>query len=515
MPRFKAYDHGLQFVALDLSLQLHPGSFEYALHYLIEHEIDLSEIEARYANDVVGALAYDPRVLLKIVLLSYARGIISSRSMEAACCRDAQFMAISGNSAPHFSTLANFVSSLGEAIGKIFAQVLTICDREGLIGRQMFAIDGVKLPSNASKAKSGKRKDFLRQVDKMERAVEQILAKQRTADATTAEAGLEAKAQRRLERLRAEAAKLREWLKDHPHDRKSAKGNPRLSNLTDNESAKMPTDKGVIQGYTGVAAVDEKHQIIVEAQAHGTGSEQELLVPVTEAIQPLGKEHTVVCADSGYYSEDNLKALEDKGIEAFIPDNLYRQRDPRYAGQEQHTAKPEALWDKSEKPAEKPKLFQPCDFTVAADLSHCICPAGKRLYRSGTNCNIGGRQAIKFKGTQRDCANCPKRAQCLRHPQRTPHRQVAIFVGKHAKAMEKAGERMKRKIDTDQGRAMIARRFATVEPVFGNLRSNKRLNRFTLRGRRKVDGQWKLYCMVHNIEKLANNGYAKQEVRAR
>jgi len=509
MPRFKPVDHGLQFLAVDLSLQLHPGSFEYALHHLIEHEIDLSEIEARYKNEEQGAVAYDPRVLLKIVLLSYSRGIISSRNMEAACCRDVVFMAISGNSAPHFSTLASFVSGLGEAIGKIFAQVLAICDRQGLIGRGLFAIDGVKLPSNASKAKSGKRKDFLRQVAKMERAVEQMLAKQRAADTGASEPQLERKARRRLERLQAEAAKIREWLKDHPHDRKSAKGKPRLSNLTDNESAKMPTDKGVIQGYTGVAAVDEQHQIIVEAQAHGTGSEQELLVPVTEAIQPIAKQHTVVCADSGYHSEDNLKALEDKGIEAFIPDNLYRQRDARYAGQDQHTSKPEALWDKREKPPAKPKLFQPCDFKVAQDRSHCICPAGKRLYRSGTNCNIGGRQAIKFKGTQRDCEKCPKRAQCLRHPQRTPIRQVAIFVGKHAKAEEKAGERMKRKIDTDQGREMIARRFATVEPVFGNLRYNKGLNRFTLRGRQKVDGQWKLYCLVHNIEKLAKSGYAR------
>ena len=85
---------------------------------------------------------------------------------------------------------------------------------------------------------------------------------------------------------------------------------------------------------------------------------------------------------------------------------------------------------------------------------------------------------------------------------------MAIFGGRHEKAQEKAGDRMKRKIDTDQGREMIARRFATVEPVFGNLRYNKGLNRFTLRGRTKVDGQWKLYCLVHNIEKLANNGYA-------
>ena len=509
MPRFKPVDYSPRLLAVDLTRQLIPGTFEYALHHLLDHEIDLSAIEARYDNDEVGASAYDPRVLLKIVLLAYSRGIASSRGMEAACRQIVLFMAISGDSVPHYSTLATFVSGLGEAVAKVFAQVLAICERQGLIGHEMFAIDGVKLPSNASKAKSGKRKDFIRRLGKMQKAVEQMLAKHRDNDGASADPQLKAREQRQIERLKSEAVKIGEWLKEHPHDRKSAKGKQRLSNRTDNESAKMPTDKGVVQGYTGVAAVDEKHQIILEAQAHGTGSEQELLVPVTEAIQPLAKEHTVVCADSGYHSEDNLKQLEDKGIEAFIPDNNYRKRDPRYEGQEQHSAKPDALWDKSGKPARKAQLFQPRDFQVAADHSHCICPAGKRLYRSGTNCNIGGRQAIKFKGTQRDCENCPKRAQCLRHPQRTGIRQVAIFLGRHAKAAEKACDRMKRKIDSERGREMIARRFATEEPVFGNLRHNKGLNRFTLRGRQKVDGQWKLYCLVHNIEKLAHNGYAR------
>ena len=68
---------------------------------------------------------------------------------------------------------------------------------------------------------------------------------------------------------------------------------------------------------------------------------------------------------------------------------------------------------------------------------------------------------------------------------------------------------MRRRIDSEHGRALYGGRFATVEPVFGNLRYNKKLMRFTLRGRRKVDTQWKLYCMVHNIEKLANNGYGR------
>lgn len=68
---------------------------------------------------------------------------------------------------------------------------------------------------------------------------------------------------------------------------------------------------------------------------------------------------------------------------------------------------------------------------------------------------------------------------------------------------------MKRAIDSKEGKVRYGRGFATVEPVFGNSRHNKRLDRFTLRGRKKVDTQWKLYCLVHNIEKLAHYGFGQ------
>jgi Transposase DDE domain len=284
----------------------------------------------------------------------------------------------------------------------------------------------------------------------------------------------------------------------------------RQSNRTDNQSAKMATDKGVIQGYTAVAAVDHKHQIIVAAQAYGVGNEQELLAPVIEALQPLLSKHSVLAADAGYYSKANIHALDQGAIHACIPDPSYRSRDPRYAGQQRHKAKPDALWDKRPK-ANKVSLFSPKAFQVAADLSHCICPAGKRLYRNGRHHNLNGFEAVKFTGAKRDCENCRLRAQCLRHPQRTPVRQVAIFVRKVLveQQLEHSVQRMKAMVDSERGKELIAQRFATVEPVFGNVRFNKALNRFTLRGQDKVDGQWKLYGLVHNIEKLANNGYAR------
>lgn len=502
MPRFKTVHKGLKLLPVDFDKQLLPGSFEHALCYLVDHELDLSDFHARYRNDVEGAPAFDPAVLLKIVLLAYSRGIVSSRKMEAACRDHVLFMAVSGDSQPHFTTLAAFVSNMGDLAAKLFAQVLAVCDRQGLIGREMFAIDGVKLPSNASKARSGTRADCLRQAEKMEKAAQAMIEQQRQSDRHPE--GEDQRAARQLERLQASARQLRTWLNDNPEDRKGVTGRVNLSNRTDNESAKMATGKGVIQGYTGVAAVDEKAQIIVEAQAHGTGAEQALLGPAVEATAHVRSSDTCYTADAGYHSRAGLEQLRSAGIPAYIPDNGYRKRDPRYAGQELHLSKPDPLWDKNPKPRAS-KLYTPADFHFDPERKTCVCPAGKSLYGSGSHCLIKGQRAIKFQGAMRDCLVCLQRAKCLRKPEKTTTRQVAFLLPK-AQQEDDVLEQMRQRIDSPQGREMIGRRFATVEPVFGNLRHNKRLDRFTLPGRTRVDGQWKLYCMTHNIEKLATHG---------
>ena len=507
MARFKPIHKGLKLLPVDFDRQVVPGSFEHALCHLVDHELDLSAFHERYQNDEEGAPAFHPAVLIKIILLAYSRGLVSSRRIEAACRENVLFIAISGDSQPHFTTLAAFISGMGDTVAKLFAQILLICDRQGLIGREMFAIDGVKLPSNASKAKSGTRADYQRQAERMERAAKKMLEQHQRADNAPADESINKREAQKLERLQQEAQQLRAWLKQNPEDRKGSKNKVRLSNRTDNESAKMATSKGVVQGYTGVATVDEKAQIIVDAQAHGTGSEQELLLPVVQAIAALRNADTVITADAGYHSKANLKALALQNINAYIPDNGYRQRDERYADQCIHAAKPDPLWNKA-KHAKKTKCFKPADFKLAEDHSHCLCPAGKRLYRNGSNCTINGYVVMKFSGAKQDCVPCQRRAECLRTPSTTQTRQVSFFQGMRDKT-ESHVDQMKAKIDSEQGKAMITRRFATVEPVFGNLRGNKRLHRFTLRGKTKVDGQWKLYCMMHNIEKLAKHGYAR------
>ncbi len=512
MARYKHIDTSPRFLAVDLQRQLLPGTFEHAMNHLIDNELDLSGFDIRFKNDITGAAAYPPAMLLKIVLFAYSRGIVSSRGIERACREHVTFIALSGDSGPHFTTLAGFVSTLGCDIARVFAQILFICDQQGLIGREMFAIDGVKLPSNASKARSGTRADFERQASKLETAARIMLARHREADGRAIEPDLHAKEEQRIARLQTDAAKVRQWLADHPEDRKGSKGAIRKSNRTDNESAKMATSKGVIQGYTGVAAVDARHQIIVEAQAHGTGSEQELLVPVVEAIQatrtktPLINDSSLVTADAGYHSEANLKELAELKVDALIADNAMRRRDERFAEQDKYKALPDPLHNKRGKPKQAAR-YQPKDFTYDSGAGTCICPAGKQLYRNGSGCTINGYAAVKFQGAQRDCLPCAQRDRCLLTPHKTKVRQVAFFQGK--KDGVSYTDQMKARIDSPQGRIQYGQRFATVEPVFGNLRHNKQLNRFTLRGQIKVDAQWKLYCLVHNIEKLAHHGYAQ------
>jgi transposase len=511
MARYKYIDTHPRFLPVDLARQLLPGTFEHALNHLLDHELDVSHFDARFRNDATGATAYPPAMLLKVVLFAYAQGIVSSRGIERACQEHVTFIALSGDTRPHFTTIAHFVSTLGEDIAHVFAAVLTICDREGLIGREMFAIDGVKLPSNASKRRSGTRADFARQATKMEAAAQAMLARHREADGRPVEPDLAAKAVQRIERLTRDAAEMRDWLATHPDDRRGPKGMIRKSNRTDNESAKMATGKGVIQGYTGVAAVDAAHQIIVEAQAHGTGSEQELLLPVVAALHPCLAAHTVLTADAGYHSEANLRQLAVMEVDALIADNGMRRRDERFATQARHQQAPNPLHDKSAPASQSDApVYQPRDFTYDAAARTCLCPAGKSLYRKGRANVTNGYVGAHFRGAKRDCVPCPLRARCLRTPESTAVRNVVFFHGRVATRPQLVTHtaRMKAKIDTPEGRALYGQRFGAVEPVFGNLCHNKGLDRFTLRGRTKVDGQWKLFCLVQNIEKLAHHGYA-------
>jgi transposase len=249
MARFKPVDMSPRLLPIVLEQQIFPGTFEHALHVLIDTEFDLAPLAAKFNNDDTGAPAYDPAILLKIVLLAYSRGISSSRAIERACRQNVLFMAISGDMQPAYTTIAAFVRQLDYDIAAIFTGVILICDRQGLIGKQMFAIDGVKLPSNASKAKSGTHAELAHQAERIERRIKEMLKMHRMRDQQSGQKQAAAQhntEQDRISALRSEAQSIREFLRTHDKrtGKENGKGPERKSNVTDNDSAKMATGKG-------------------------------------------------------------------------------------------------------------------------------------------------------------------------------------------------------------------------------------------------------------------------------
>jgi transposase len=525
MARYKDYDlNQAKMIPISYADQIVEGSFEHALNQIVEEHLDLSVFDQRYANDATGRRAYDPKVLLKIVLYGYYKGVISSRSLAEACRRNVVFMALSADTRPHFTTLAAFVSELDREIVSLFRDVLLYASELGLIGKEHFAVDGCKLPSNASKEWSGTHRELEDKRQKLERLAEHIVERHRERDLLEKGSQAALKDTKKAEHFRRKVADLKKFL-ETSKVKLGPSGNEQKSNLTDPESAKMSSSRGVLQGYNGLAVVDERAQIVVHAEAHGSGYEGHLLAPIIEAtretfgaIEP-GKDifkSVKLTADSGFHSKAVLAAVEQTGADAYIADRYYRQRDPAFANATRHKQrdkKDRALQRRKQRdarPEQKRRLFTLSDFSYDETKAQCICPAGHKLYKSGKDMLFNGYRVAHFKAPITACRDCPLRAQCLRYPDRSRQRQLTVIKQREGQSKSRARkdaptERMRWKFDSLVGRAIYRRRMPTVEPVFANLQ-NKGMRRFTLRGRLKVNAQWQLFTIVHNIEKIAHRG---------
>jgi hypothetical protein len=413
-------------------------------------------------------------------------------------------MALTGGLGPDHSTIAAFVSSMGDQITPIFRDVLVYLYSLDLVSKKMFAVDGIKLPSNAAKEWSGTFAELKTKRDKCARIAKLLVNKQKELDKSDKEG--RADLTRRRKKYEKTVSRIDQFLATE-NKREGSRGTEIKSNITDNESAKMLTSKGVIQGYNGVAVVDSEHQVIVAAEAFGSGQEHELFTPVIEQAEealsqitgdeaPLSE--TIVLADTGYFTESNLKVCEDKHIDAYIPDPKFRQRDERFASR-----------DENHRPdRHASKLYEQADFILNKRDNSYTCPAGKRLRIKNRIVKIHGFIGRRYIAQESDCAACEKKAKCIRNGGRGKARTLFIATDRLPGNERTLSRTMMQKIDTDEGKDMYSHRMGIVEPVFANIRSTKKMNYLTLRSKVKANIQWLLFCMVHNIEKA--RGYCPQ-----
>jgi hypothetical protein len=384
--------------------------------------------------------------------------------------------------------------------------VLLVCDESHLLGGTLFALDGCEVPSNASKEWSGKISDLKRKKEKIEKQVKALLRQQVEADQREEAEGKAGEGEslldraKQMERLKKKAKRIGEFLKEHGV-RLGRNGKEVKSNVADNESATMMTSHGTIQGYNGQALVDSKHQIIVHAEAFGEGQDHYHIGPMIEGakenMEALGYdddyfEGKLLVADSNYSSPANLSQCKEEHLDAYIPDIRFRTRDPRVTTQER--------WKSG-----RTKRFILEDFQYQKDTDEYICPNGKILRSRRKRMIVNKVIYRKYRADRQDCMHCPLKNRCIKGGNLVTARNLSIPIAATPGNLIKE---MAEKVDTERGQNIYHPGIAIAEPVFANIKYGKGLDRFTLRGRIKVNIQWVLYCMVHNIGKILNFGFA-------
>jgi len=306
-------------------------------------QLDLARFRGSYRPDGHGRAAYDPALMVALLLFAYCDGVSSSREIERRCQRDVAYRVVAGNQRPDHATLARFRVRHREAIADLFVQVLALCAAAGMVRVGLVALDGTKIAGDASSMRNRTREQLDAEITKQVRA---LLAAADTTDAAEDAAHGDRRGdeppedlqgrERRLARLREAKARLdaeaeaaqaaqdqrrRDW--EDRRDRgekvgapprekppRAGRADPR-TNLTDPDSRVMKGRAGWLQGYNAQALVGAD-QLILANQVVNEAADYRCLHPMLHLarhnLDAIGVDDKIraLVADSGYGGNTNL-----------------------------------------------------------------------------------------------------------------------------------------------------------------------------------------------------------------
>jgi len=419
-----------------------------------------------------GQPPYHPGDLLKLYIYGYLFRIRSSRALARELGRNLELIWLLRGLRPCFRTIATFRKDNWAALKAVNREFVLMMRELDLVGGEVVAVDGAFFHGDASRGSIKTQRRLAEELAKVDRDFEDygaVLAKNDAAEATQDRAGeagpnsggeIEKKVaalMAKREALRADLARL------------EASGQTQLSQ-TDPDARLLSKNGRVVAGYNVQIAVDDKHKLIVASEVVNDGNDTGQLHAMAKAAkEELDVTALTVLADTGYYNGGELKACEDDGIVAYVP-------------QAKRTARLEAQGRISHEA-----------FVYDAEKDAYRCPADKLLTPSeGRKTNTGGRIEIRYTSRKADCDACPLRARCLsaKTPTRTVHRW------EHEAVLERHRARMK----TAVGR--MRRRGAIVEHPFGTLKCRAGYRHFLVRGFNKVRGEWSLMALCYNFSRV-------------
>lgn len=365
----------------------------------IVEQLDLRSFKASYAGR--GSQPYNPQMLVALLFYGYATGVFSSRKLERSTYDSVAFRYIAANTHPDHDTIATFRRRFLSQLNELFAQILLIAHQMNLLKLGSVSLDGSKVKANASKHKALSYEHACKLETQIKAEVAELLKKAEAADRANIPDGMNIpeELERREKRLAAIAAAKteieRRAAERHTHEQaayekklaeramkeqatgkktkgkqpKPPKNGPSAKdqvNLTDDESRIMPTSGGGFeQSYNAQAGVDTASKLIVTAHVTQHANDKLELVPTLENLAALPKElgkAAELIADSGYFSETNITASEDKEITPYIAIDRQQHNQPL-----------------GERFKEPPPLPENAD-AVARMKQRLQTPAGKKVY---------------------------------------------------------------------------------------------------------------------------------------
>ncbi|MQA99523.1 MAG: IS1182 family transposase [Actinobacteria bacterium] len=438
-------------------------------------QVDLSPFYDRHRDDGWGRAAFDPKMVVTLLLYAYGKGIRSAREIERRLLEDVAFRVIAANERPDHSTICRFRQRHRDALAQLFLQVLRLCVTAGAIDTSVIAIDGTKLEANASRARNltdDELREHIRRLfeeaDAIDAAEDELYGDRRGDELPQHLADRKS----RIEWIRRQLADQLE-----EHGPTTRRGKPRRINTTDPDSAVLMGPKGFLQGYNAQLVVTED-QFIVTAELSNSGADRQHFVSLversTENLQQAGSETPIgaVVADAGYYSEE-AASLEGAGDIVIPPARKERLEQGRLAARDEQLAQRR---DKHVKRShEWRRRADIIELAVAENLplSELAKRLGVQVPRACTLRNefrSGGREAIERR------AGPP------------PPKSIK--------------EIMLDRIASDAGKALYAVRGRSVEPIFGQLKEARGMRRFLHRGLPMCGTEWKLVASAYNLRKL-------------
>jgi transposase len=461
-------------------------------------ELDLGEIHSYYRQkDPRGEKAYDPRMMVVLLLYAYCVGLPSSRKIEKACWEDAAFRVLTGNEQPDHSRISDFRRRHLDALAGLFVQVLRLCQKAGLVSLGHVALDGTKIRANASKHKAMSHERMLRSERQLEGEMRALLRKAEIIDAQ--EDGQYGKGKRGAElpeELQRRSSRL-EWIRKAKAELEAEAAAAKAAQRQEQaEAAEQEASEAEASG-------DEQRSKRASRRARGARKRaddtQKLAIEKAEAA---GSE----CLRASAFTPADPEAMPSRQLPTDAAGNPKPQAQRNFTDPESHILKGGDGW------------IQGYNCQAAVDGDHQVIVAIGVSNQASDAVHLlpmleriqanTGQQPEAFIADAGYCSTanleaCDKRqlnAYISTSRQQHGHRPRPSR-GRARQNLDARG-RMDRKLRSKAGQAIYALRKTIVEPVFGQIKGSRRLDRFRLRGLEKVNGEWSLIATTHNILKL-------------